>query len=766
MMKTRARFRLVIFAGIVLALFLLSASARPQAIFDEEEGMVSMDFENVDIRVVVKYISDLTGKNFIIDQNVRGPVTVISPTKIPLEEVYKVFESILEVRGFVTVPSGKVIKIASKTDARQRNIPMAVGDRLEQIVPEDTIITQLVPLQYASAERIRTALGQLFSKDASVIAYPTTNTLIVTDVSSNIHRLVKIVRELDIPGYETKITVISIRYASADLLAASLSEVIEEAGEVPGAPPTPRRRQPPGQLEAMDQTLKIIADERTNSLIILANDEDTRRVQELIKRLDVETERSRIHVYFLRNTSAEEMAKVLNTIVSKRKPRGNEDPVLISEDKGTNSLIIDSPQEFYADIVKIIQKLDVVRDQVLVEVLIAEISYEKTFELGVEWLDMDNNGKGFPDIETMEDGAVETFGQSAYGVGLGSWVDSAMSTGEDSSTRSSPGVSGLSFGFIQKMAGTGTSLPDFAVMLHALQTNQDVNILATPQVLTMDNEEAKIKVVRNIPYLSKIEDSSDTDRTFQNIEYKDVGIELTITPNITKGEMVRMQIHQKISTLISSGEASGIRLTPETFDRETETMVTVKDNHTIVIGGLIRDDWNESINKIPILGDIPLLGNLFRTRATRKTKNNLLIFITPRVVRTTQQIADLTSLKRRHAPEIDEIIKAQEAELAAKGQQKREEEEQSYRDLKARHADQLQRMRQGENALIPPPEPAPAAAAPEPEAAVLEVGEEDVKEPGEPRAPRRSLLDSIPKVSFGREKEAEDPDRGTRRFHR
>jgi len=764
MKNGRLRLRLFSTAGVVLVLLLafLPGPARSQMMFEDEEGMVSMDFENVDIRVVIKYISDLTGKNFIIDQNVRGPVTVISPTKIPLEDVYKVFESILEVRGFVTVPSGKVIKIASKADARQRNIPMAVGDRLEQIVPEDTIITQLVPLQYASAERIRAALGQLFSKDASVIAYPTTNTLIVTDISSNIHRLVRIVRELDIPGYETKITVIPIRYASADLLAASLSELIEEAGEVPGAPPTPRRRQPPGQLEAVDKMLKIIADERTNSLIILANEEDTRRVQDLIKRLDVETERSRIHVYFLRNTSAEEMAKVLNTIVSKRKPQGGEDPVLISEDKGTNSLIIDSPQEFYADIVKIIQKLDVVRDQVLVEVLIAEISYEKTFELGVEWIDVSNDGKGFPDIAGMGEGAdnLKTFGQSAYGGGLGTWVDSAL-TGEG---RSSPGVQGLSYGFIQKMAGTGTSLPDFAVMLHALQTNKDVNILATPQVLTMDNEEAKIKVVRNIPYLSKLEDTDSGDRTFQNIEYKDVGIELTITPNITKGEMVRMKIHQKISSLVSTGEASGIRLTPETFDRETETMVTVKDNHTIVIGGLIRDDWNESVSKIPILGDIPLVGNLFRTRSTRKTKNNLLIFITPRVVRTTQQIADLTNLKRRHAPEIDQVMKAQEDELTDLGRRKREEEEQTYKDLKARYASQLEKMKAGENALISPPgEPsAPEESAP----SVPEGEEQGVEESADARPPRRSLLDSIPRVSFGREKEADDPERGTGRFHR
>jgi len=178
------------------------------------DGMVSMDFDNVEIRKVIKWISDLTGKNFIIDNNVRGAVTVISPTKIPLDEAYKVFESILEVRGFAAVPAGKVIKISTTREGTKRNIKTAVGASLEQIVPEDTLVTQLIPLQYAAVDKIRNALGQLFSKNASVIPYPTTNTLIVTDISSNIHRLVRIIKELDVPGYETKITVAPLRYAA------------------------------------------------------------------------------------------------------------------------------------------------------------------------------------------------------------------------------------------------------------------------------------------------------------------------------------------------------------------------------------------------------------------------------------------------------------------------------------------------------------------------------------------------------------------------
>ena len=756
-MRDNRKWLIAVGLGILLGVLMPPGAGWTQTMeYDEEEGMVSMDFENVDIRVVIKYISDLTGKNFIIDQNVRGPVTVISPTKIPLDEVYRVFESILEVRGFVTVPSGKVIKISSKKDASKRNVAMSVGSSLEQIVPEDTIVTQLIPLQYADVQKIRTALGQLFSKDASVIAYPVTNTLIVTDISSNIHRLVQIIKELDIPGYETKITVVPIRYAAADTLASELSQVIEEAGKVPGAPPTPRRRQKAGQITSSEKNLKIIPDERTNSLILLANDLDTKQVLDLIKRLDVETERTNIHVYFLKNTNSEDMAKVLNSIVSKRKPKGGEEPTLISEDKGTNALIIDATQENYADLVKIIQKLDVVRDQVLVEVLIAEISYEKTFELGVEWVDMDQNGCDLPDVSSMGTGRnnAEGFAQSAFNQGLSTWVAGGVA----GAIGSSPGTNGLSLGIVQKMAGTGTSLPDFAVMLHALQTNDDVNILATPQVLTMDNEEAKIKVVRNIPYVSKIQIGSDNNNDYQDIEYKDVGIELTITPHISKAQMVRMEIHQKISSLTSGEVSGGVTLTPETFDRETETSVIVKDDHTIVIGGLIRDDWYEAENKIPILGDIPLIGLLFRTNSERRQKNNLLIFITPRVVRTTQQIADLTNLKRHEAPGIDARMKGRAADMAEREEAIRKEKVKEYKDLKASYGDRLKAMKEYEN-THPSSQPV-SLSGEQPE---NNDRPDDLRSSSERSSSSRSFLDSLPKVSFGLKEEEEED--GTGRFH-
>jgi len=771
--------------------------------------MVSMDFDNVDIRLVIKYISDLTGKNFIVDNDVRGTVTVISPTMIPLDEAYKVFESILEVRGFTAVPSGKVIKVSTKRLGSQRNIQTAVGDNLEQIVPEDTLITQLIPLEYAEVEKVRAALGPLFSKEASVIPYPMTNTLIVTDVSSNIHRLVKIIKELDVPGYETRITVLPLRYAAAETLAAELTQVIEEAGTVPGTPPTPRRRNRQ-QLQPTESTLKLIADERTNSLIILANSEDTRQVIELIKKLDVETERTNIHVYFLRNSDAEEISKVLNNVIGKRKTTGGEVVPLISEDKATNSLIIDATPEDYASLQNIIKQLDIMRDQVLVEVLIAEVAYDKSFELGVEIQSIGNEGQtqGLPTGQGYS--SMGAGRSNAQGYGGSSWSSSgnALSSmlaaqASDPTAIVTSGLSGGTMGFVQKMAGTGTSIPDLAVLIHALQTNQDVDILSTPQVLTMDNEEASIEVVKNIPYVSKIEiNSNDNNNDYQDIEYKDVGIKLKITPHISRDRMVRLEISQEISSIIGQS-VSGYYLTPETYKRITETNVIVKDNHTIVISGLIQDEKTQTEDKIPFLGDIPLLGYLFRWETNTTAKRNLLVFITPRVVKTTQQIADLTAMKRHEMPYIDLRLSEDENETRLREEEARRKQQERLDELKSIYREEnsgsafFDRVLREERAAAgEEEEPAPAAAYEEkseaappageaPEAAVSEAkpAPEEVSAPAEP-APETAaseekppeavpaetdsgsalgFLNNLPRVTFGRPDE-EETKRGTARL--
>lgn len=718
-------------AVLALAAAVLTAPGR-----GGEEELIDMNYDNVDIRLVIKHISDLTGKNFLVDQDVRGVVTVISPTRIPLSEVYAVFESILEIRGYATVPSGNLIKITSKRDSAQRYIPLHSARVVDEIPPEDSIITQIIPVQHAGVEAVRTTLGPLFSREAVVISYPPTNTLIVTDIASNVRKMMRIIEEIDIPGYETRVTLVQLRYASAAVVSRDLTPIIEDLGALPETPPTPRRRAP-APVPTAERKIKIIPDERTNSLLIVASQEDTKRIKDLIRRLDVETERTRIHVSHLKYAKAEDMARVLNNIVTKRQ---QDVAPLISEDRATNSLIIDATPEDFAGLQKIIEQLDIVRDQVLVEVLIAEVSYEKTFELGVDWMTME----GFPDIDQLAPGTGEGFGESSFTGGLRSFA--APTEGRPSS-----GMSGLSVGLVQRVM-TGMDIPDVAAMLHALQTHRDVNILSTPQILTMDNEEAEINVVRNVPFLSRIEADDDRVGTrLQHIDYKDVGIKLRITPRISKERMVRLDIHQEISDL-TGREVAGLRATPETYRRETRTSVLVRDNHTIVIGGLVSDDVNESLDKVPFLGDIPLVGNLFRRRSTRNVKTNLLVFITPRVVSTTQQVADLTRLKRREMHEIDRRLNEKEAERAARERLTRDAETERVRELRERYS-----------ALAPsPPLPDPGVEAAE------EAPPPAVRVPEERESGLTSFLEGLPRVSFGREAEERRPERSraSERFHR
>lgn len=248
-----------------------------------QKGLFSLDLDNTDIRVMIKYVSDLLGKNFIIDNDVRGAVTVVAPTKISRDELYPVLESILEARGYVAVPAGEVIKVSSKRVGTRGNIQMGVGCNPEQIPSGDSLITQLIPLKYAPVNRVRNALGQLFSKDASVISYPETNTLIVTDLASRVRRLVNIIRELDVSAAEDRITVSSLRYAPADSLAAEIAQLFEETGEAAEPQTTNRRR---SKSQSGKEPIRIVPEERTNSLLILADEDDTARVQKLIEELD------------------------------------------------------------------------------------------------------------------------------------------------------------------------------------------------------------------------------------------------------------------------------------------------------------------------------------------------------------------------------------------------------------------------------------------------------------------------------------------------
>jgi general secretion pathway protein D len=485
-----------------------------------------------------------------------------------------------------------------------------------------------------------------------IASYKPTNHLIITERAANIHRLLKIIEQIDIRMVEEKISFFPLEFASARSLAEKLTQVIspDQRPPAPGRPPGP---------STLHRIVKVIPDERTNSLVVLANDQDTREIRQLISRLDREAPKgkSQLHVRYLEHARAEELAKVLSTIMSAKAkaplrtqppPPGALEETSITADKATNSLVITaSPQEF-KDLEEVIQKLDTVRSQVLVEALIAEVSMEKALQIGVDWRLMDQ----------PVEGSVRGFGGTD--LGLISGVQKGTLTGGGL-------VLGMARGFITI---GGVQMPNLGALLRAFQKDTDVNVLSTPHLLTMDNEKAKIIVAENVPILktdltTPLAASTTTatniavSRTF---EYKDIGIQLEITPHISTGSMVRLEIAMEVSNITSIDPTNPGFVT--TRKRQANTTVVVENGQTMVIGGLIRDDRSEETKKVPCVGNIPGLGWLFKTYSGSKSKTNLLVFITPHIIRSPEDMEKATAKKKQEAEEsLKKLQKERQKEL-------------------------------------------------------------------------------------------------------
>jgi general secretion pathway protein D len=570
---------------------------------------VTIDFDNVDIGLFIKFISELTGKNFVIDDGVKGKVTIISPTKISVKEAYRVFESVLDVHGFTTVPAGSIIKIVPALHARSKSIETRL--REEAIAPEDKVVTQLIPLAYANPDELIKLFAPLISKSSLIVSYPPTRMLIVTDVLSNVKRLLKIVEAIDVKGIGEEISVIPLEHATASNLSKPLVSIFQEATQraKKGAPIGP--------------VVRIIADERTNSLIIMATEDDTLRIRKLIKLLDKEIPRGEgdIHVYYLQNANAEDLVKVLLALPSEEKKQAEKGkaPVISKEvqivaDKATNSLVIKAKKHDYLVLEDIIKKLDIPRTMVYIEALIMEVNVDKEFRLGVEWLGMEDftyHGRK---------GGVFTGSGGAGGVGDYSGITGLLGG-------SLP--SGFSLGVVGETITIGNVIfPNIAAILQAYQKDSDVNILSTPQILTTDNEEAEIKVGENVPYLTTTGTTTTTGISYESYEYKDVGVTLKITPQINQERFVRLKIFQENVTLKKGAE----EYRPTTLKRSAETTVIIKDKNTVVIGGIIGETTERGAYQVPCLGDIPGLGLLFKSRSRTRNKTNLFVFLTPHII--------------------------------------------------------------------------------------------------------------------------------------
>ncbi|MGD8716166.1 MAG: type II secretion system secretin GspD, partial [Desulfobacterales bacterium] len=554
--------------------------------------------------------------NFVIDQRVKGKVTIISPSKISLKEAYKVFESVLEVHGYTTVTSGEVIKIIPSPDARSKSIETKL--REEATAPGDRVVTQLIPLKYADPVEVKRLFTPMVSKSSVILAYAPTNTLIVTDVYSNIKRLIRILKEIDITGIGQELSVIPIEFADATKMVNLLSTVFK---------PTAQKRKGATQKE-----ITMVADERTNTIVLLTSEIDTLRIKRLVAMIDRETPRGKgkIHVYYCENATAEELAKVLQNVPSQ--PAGQtkgkqpaplvSGDVRISADKATNSLIILADKEDYMVMEEVIKKLDIPRAMVYIESLIMEVDADKSLDIGVDWAAF---GKvNLFDKETVVGG----------GFRQGFVQPEELLQG------------GLTVGLLSEpVTIAGVTVSNITAIVNAVKTDNDFRILSTPQILTTDNEEARITVGENRPYQTR----STTDvsgGTFESFEYRDVGKILKITPHVTEGRLVRMTISLEVTDIDQQATATTSSTLPVTLKRTVDTTVIVKDSQTVVIGGLIDDATRKNESKVPVLGDVPILGWLFKNQRYENERTNLYVFLTPRVIKSPAEAEQVYKGKR------------------------------------------------------------------------------------------------------------------------
>ena len=675
-------YRLGLLGLLLAGVVLIAAADRAHAArLDEEEttagqstasSKIQLNFRDVEILNVINLMSELTGKNFLVDGNVRGKVTLIAPEPVTIDEAYQVFLSILEIQGFTVVPQGPVIKVIPSADIKDSPIPTTTDD--EGALPpsnSDAFVTQLIPLKFADVNQIRGLVSPLVSKDSSLLSYAPTNTLILTETASNIARLRTIINALDVKASTKIFRVIPLQHADAGELADSLQTALLGLAETNTGTEAPqpteqgerrrRRRQRAAQsAPRTEDGPTILADTRTNSLVLIATPSSMDVASDIITKLDIPTPsgRGKIHVYYLSHANAEELAQVLTAqmpdIAQIQEPQADGQPqqprqrrqpttgrtptdITITADKPTNSLVITADPETYAIVEDIIKKLDIRRSQVLVEGLIAEVSLDTARDLGVEWRVIDQPN-----------------GTQVFASATGSDSTGVLNplTANPTALLSTPGfLIGALRNTIRLDFGGEQQLLNIPLLLRAFQGNTNVEVLATPNLVTTDNEEAEIVVGEQRPFLTSVNRIPDAGivNVSNTFDFRDIGITLRITPQISKGNTVRTELFLEITRFVSEPEVGAVTTTK----RSTSTTVIVDDGQTIVLGGLIQDAQNEADTSIPCLGNVPLFGFAFRQSDVQSSKTNLLIFLTPHIITTHDDVDRVTTHKREqaHRPE-------------------------------------------------------------------------------------------------------------------
>ncbi|HLY96168.1 MAG TPA: type II secretion system secretin GspD [Sideroxyarcus sp.] len=599
-----------------LALFI----ATPCHAEKHEEELVSLNFVNADIQEVIRAISQISKKNFLVDPRVKGTINIVSATPVSPALGYDILLSALRLQGYAAVESAGVTKIIPEADAKLHVDSLARGRG-------DKLVTRVFILKYESASQLVNIVRPMIAPNNVVVAYPSSNALVVTDYANSVRRIEKLIDSIDQPNADAPL-VIPVKHASAVDLANIVNKLMPEAV----TPPT-------GGDD--NQRFVLVADSRTNALLLRSdNPGRIARVKELVAKLDSAANvPGNIHVVPLRNTDATKLAQTLRSVMSgdtsastaPTTSQGNVQQVsfsapsgggIIQADTASNSLIVTASETVYNNIRSVIEKLDVRRPQIFVEALIVEVTADKAAEFGVQWQSLTGINKNGTNI----------IGGTNFGTTSNNIIGASSLT---TSTNITTTVGqGLNVGIVNgttTIPGIGTIL-NLGMLAHALETDTNANILSAPNLMTLDNEEAKIVVGQNVPFITgqyAQTGSATTATPFQTIERKDVGLTLKIKPQIMQGGTVKLQVYQEVSSVVTSATNTAGIITNK---RSIESNVLVDENQIVVLGGLIQDSVNDVASKTPLLGDIPVLGNLFRYETRQHTKTNLMVFIRPYIM--------------------------------------------------------------------------------------------------------------------------------------
>ncbi len=575
---------------------------------------VTLNFKDADIQQLINIVSEVTHKTFIVDPRVKANVNVISSHPMDENQVYAVFLSILNVHGFTAIEGNNgIVKILPDNLAKSQDTPVLSG---RQVAEDDSLVTKIIRVQHVSAPQLVPLLRPLIPQHGHIVAYPANNTLIISDYAGNVKRLQKVIERIDQPSDEA-VEVIMLQHASAPEVARILTTLYQ--------------RQAANQTGNAQTPPSVIADERTNSILI-SGDKTTRlHLRTIISHLDTPLKSvGNTKVIYLRYAQASNLVDVLKGVsdtIAEQKQGENMTQTTggtrtsIQADETTNSLVITAVPDVLRSLENVISKLDIRRAQVLVEAVIAEVSVDKARELGVQWMSY-NTGDSVTPIGMINfDNAgvsIADLAAGAYGFNQGNTGNLAIPEG----------VNGALFGL-----GRLGSAFNFALLVKALSADTNSNVLSTPSLLTLDNQEAEIVVGQNVPFLTGQYTNTGAvngaTNPFQTIQREDIGIKLKVKPQINEGDAVRLTIEQEVSSLSNSSIASDI----VTNKRTIKTTVIVEDGNMVVLGGLTSEELQQLSQKVPILGDIPLLGALFRSKSTQKVKRNLMIFLHPIIMR-------------------------------------------------------------------------------------------------------------------------------------